>query len=63
MTHDKTPAANGTKGEPDSPDYSDDSEVVKKHRALINQDSVTAEDYPSKDRKAQSLVQPKKKKD
>lgn len=39
-----------------------DSEVVKDHRALQNQSSVKATDYPVSQRKAQSLVPPKRKK-
>lgn len=37
-------------GEPDIPDYNDDGEVTKKHRALRNQSSVTPGDYSPRDR-------------
>lgn len=40
----------GMDGEPDTPDYNDRSDVVKKHRALKNQGETTPERYPKKDR-------------
>ena len=33
-----------------------DGGIIEDHRALKNQSSVKAEDYPVKDRRAQSLV-------
>ena len=49
-------------GEPDTPDYDDDSEVTRDHRALKNQSSVRPEQYPASERADQSLVNPAKKK-
>ncbi|MEC8836900.1 MAG: hypothetical protein VX719_03735 [Pseudomonadota bacterium] len=34
----------------------EDSEVIKKHKALRHQSSVDPQDYPKSDRKDQSLV-------
>ena len=44
-------------------DDSNDSEITREHRALMNQSSVDAEDYPSDEREAQSLVQKDKRRD
>jgi hypothetical protein len=35
---------------------SDESAIIKDHRALKNQSSVDPGDYPKKDRQAQSLI-------
>ena len=43
------------------PDTDDNSRVVKDHRALRNQSSVKATQYPKSGREAQSLGTPKKK--
>ena len=40
-----------------------DSELVKDHRALMNQDSAKPEDYPQEEREAQSLVDKSKRRD
>ena len=40
----------------DKPDGKNDSEITREHRALMNQGSVEAEDYPEEVRAAQSLV-------
>ena len=50
-----------TKNDPKKPDPSDTSRVTEEHRALQNQSSVTADEYPKEQREAQSLVTPKKK--
>tara|TARA_B100000678_G_scaffold64851_1_gene52976 strand:- start:80 stop:271 length:192 start_codon:yes stop_codon:yes gene_type:complete len=47
----------------DKPDGTNDSEVVKEHRALMNQGSARPEDYPEGEREAQSLVQKNKRRD
>lgn len=49
-------------GEPDTPDYEDDSDVTEDHRALRNQSSIRPEGYPAAERADQSLVNPAKKK-
>lgn len=46
----------GIDGTPDTEEYREEEKVVERHRALQNQSSVEAKDYPRKDRKAQSLV-------
>lgn len=46
----------GRDGEPDTPDYNEESRITREHRALKNQSSVKAEQYPASERKAQSLV-------
>ncbi|MEW4447970.1 hypothetical protein [Qipengyuania sp. JC766] len=38
------------------PEKPSDSKTIKEHRALINQSSVKADDYPETERKDQSLV-------
>ncbi len=45
----------------EKPDPNDTSRVTEDHRALQNQSSVTADQYPKAQREAQSLVQPDKK--
>lgn len=47
----------------DKPDGTNDSEVVKEHRALMNQGSTKPEDYPEGEREAQSLVDKSKRRD
>ena len=47
----------------DKPDGKNDSEVVKEHRALMNQGSAKPEDYPADERAAQSLVNKSKRRD
>ncbi|ABC63323.1 hypothetical protein [Erythrobacter litoralis] len=52
MSHDDDP-----KSKPDKyPDTDDNSRVTKEHRALKNQSSVKAVDYPKEQRDGQSLV-------
>ncbi|MBO6526046.1 hypothetical protein [Erythrobacter sp.] len=43
-------------GEKDAGAESDDSAIIKDHRALKNQSAVDPADYPKKDRQAQSLI-------
>lgn len=50
-------------GEKDLPEADRDGGLVEDHSALQNQSSVRPEDYPRKDRRDQSLVQPKTKRD
>ena len=52
MTNRHTPSANAE----DYPDTEDTSRVTEEHRALQNQSSVKATDYPAATRAAQSLV-------
>lgn len=52
-----------TKQDPKKPDPTDTSRVTEEHRALQNQSSVTADQYPKSQRAAQSLVTPKKAED
>lgn len=47
----------------DKPDDANDSEITREHRALMNQSSTKAEDYPAEERAAQSLVDKKKRRD
>ncbi len=47
----------------DKPDGKNDSEMVKEHRALMNQSSAKPEDYPAEQRDAQSLVDKSKRRD
>lgn len=49
-------------GEHDLPEGDRDGGLVEDHSALINQSDVSPEDYPTEERRAQSLVQPNKKK-
>lgn len=49
-------------GERDRPEGDRDGGIVEDHSALINQSDVTPEDYPAEERRAGSLVQPRKKK-
>tara|TARA_B100001179_G_scaffold207986_1_gene172894 strand:- start:3028 stop:3219 length:192 start_codon:yes stop_codon:yes gene_type:complete len=53
----KTPATG------DKPEGKNDSELVKEHRALMNQGSAKPEDYPEDEREAQSLVDKSKRRD
>ena len=46
-------------GEPDTPDYDENSQVTEEHRALQNQSSAKPEQYPEGEREAQSLVRKK----
>lgn len=55
------PTGTGTDTDPSTeeehyPDTDDNSRVTKEHRALQNQSSVRAIDYPKADRQAASLV-------
>ena len=52
-----------TPSQANKPDGANDSEVVKEHRALMNQGSTKPEDYPEEERDAQSLVQKSKRRD
>ena len=47
----------------DKPEGKNDSELVKEHRALMNQGSAKPEDYPEDEREAQSLVDKSKRRD
>lgn len=47
----------------DKPDGENDSEITREHRALMNQGSVGADDYPRKERAAQSLIDKSKRRD
>jgi len=47
----------------DKPDGTNDSEMTKEHRALMNQSSAKPEDYPESERDAQSLIQKDKRRD
>ncbi|MDG6078160.1 hypothetical protein E3U23_03020 [Erythrobacter litoralis] len=49
-------------GERDDHEGDRDGGIVEDHIALKNQSSVKADDYPTEERKAQSLVTPKSKK-
>ena len=47
----------------DKPDAEKNSEITREHRALMNQGSVKAEDYPAEQRDAQSLIDKSKRRD
>jgi len=46
-----------------TPDGKNDSDMVKDHRALMNQSSTKPEKYPEEECDAQSLVQKSKRRD
>ena len=58
MNHER----NGPLGKRGHGDDDNDSRVVEDHIALQNQSDVEPEEYPVEERRAQSLVQPKKRK-
>lgn len=47
----------------EKPDGDNDSKITREHRALMNQGSAKAEDYPKEERDAQSLVDKNKRRD
>jgi len=47
----------------DKPDGTNDSEVTREHRALMNQSSTSPDEYPEEERAAQSLVDKNKRRD
>ncbi|MEL7728399.1 hypothetical protein AAG612_02560 [Citromicrobium bathyomarinum] len=47
----------------DKPDGTNDSEVTREHRALMNQSSTSPDEYPEEERAAQSLVDKSKRRD